>query len=71
MQIPIQTNDLAWYETEEGKVNFKANGSAYLIDVSKKHRVSNDGDTPRTHLMFTVDDTKHVSKYFKFHRNFI
>lgn len=66
LHIPLVTNDKCFFEYENEKLHLKADGSAYMIRVNKKHRYSNSGDSTRYHLIMDVRDLKHKTQYFKY-----
>ena len=49
LHIPLETNPQAWFEISGKRYHLPADGSAYLINTSRVHRVGNDGPNPRAH----------------------
>jgi hypothetical protein len=66
LHIPLVTNEKCFFEYENEKLHLKADGSAYMIRVNKKHRYSNSGDSIRYHLIMDVRDIKHQTQNFKY-----
>lgn len=66
LHIPIITNPQVIFETEEGPSHLEADGSAYLLRVNRMHRVLNDGDDPRYHLIMNIFDTQHRSMHHRY-----
>ncbi len=54
LHIPIITNDQCFFEYENERHHLKADGSIYIIDVSRKHRAVNLSDTNRYHLIMNI-----------------
>lgn len=53
IQIPILTNDSAYWQTSEGDTVLQA-GYAYLVDTIEPHGTHNKGNTPRIHLKCSI-----------------
>ena len=51
VHVPLTTNDRAVFVIEDIMYKMKV-GSAYKVNISKKHMVVNNGTTPRIHFMF-------------------
>ncbi|MBN8539329.1 MAG: aspartyl/asparaginyl beta-hydroxylase domain-containing protein [Deltaproteobacteria bacterium] len=51
LHVPIETNPDSWFEISGRRYHLPADGSGYLINTSRPHRVGNSGVTPRTHLV--------------------
>lgn len=69
IHIPIQTNTGCFLEYENSRHFLPADGSIYLIDASSKHRVVNEGDTDRYHLVSYGYDLLGASKSLKYKSN--
>lgn len=54
LHIPVITNPLCTFEYVDQKFHFPADGSSYIIDVSKRHRVLNLSDEERYHIMMDI-----------------
>lgn len=54
LHIPIITNSLCTFEYPDKKYHLSADGSAYIIEVSKPHRVLNLSNEERYHLMMDI-----------------
>lgn len=54
LHIPIITNELCRFEYRDQSFHLPADGSAYIIDVSKEHRVLNESNEDRYHLMMDL-----------------
>lgn len=57
LHIPIETNPEAWFEIDGRRYHLPADGSAYLVNTSRLHRIGNPGSTKRTHLVSIVYPT--------------
>lgn len=68
LHIPILTNPGCFFETETERAHLPADGRAYFLFVNGMHRVVNDGDTPRYHLVVDVNDTKKVTQHHQYHK---
>jgi aspartyl/asparaginyl beta-hydroxylase (cupin superfamily) len=53
VHVPLATNNASFMFVGELQHNLSV-GSAYLIDTTVAHAVSNNGETPRIHFMFDV-----------------
>lgn len=51
LHIPIETNPDSWFEISGRRYHLPADGSGYLINTSRPHRIGNSGHSPRTHLV--------------------
>jgi hypothetical protein len=51
LHVPIETNPTAWIQISGRRYYLPADGSGYLINTSRPHKVGNSGATPRTHLV--------------------
>lgn len=51
--LPIMTNDLAMFTVGDETIKMQE-GQCWEINNKKVHRVVNDGDTDRTHLIFDI-----------------
>ena len=51
LHIPIETNPDAWFEISGRRYHLPADGSGYLVNTSRPHRIGNSGNSPRTHLV--------------------
>jgi hypothetical protein len=54
LHIPLITNEKCTFEYKNRKWHLPADGSSYLLDVSKPHRVLNLSNEKRYHLMMDV-----------------
>lgn len=54
LHIPLETNSEAWMEVAGTRYHLPADGSAYLLNTSRPHRVANPGATSRTHLVMVL-----------------
>lgn len=66
LHIPIVTNPGCFFETEEGRAHLSADGSAYFLAVNCMHRVVNEGETNRYHLVMDIVDTKGVTTHYRY-----
>lgn len=66
LHIPIMTNEKCLFNCEEGSVHLPASGAAYLLRVNRMHRVTNESDEDRIHLIMSVQDTQGISKHHRF-----
>jgi hypothetical protein len=60
LHIAIETNELCfnggWDENgKEFKFHIPADGHVWFINTGVKHFAANNGDTPRIHLVMSVD----------------
>lgn len=69
LHVPIETNSHCFFECEEGKAHLPADGSVYLLRVNRLHRVYNNGETSRYHLVMDVDDALGVSVHHQKRKN--
>lgn len=69
LHVPIETNEHCFFECDEGKAHLPADGSAYLLRVNRMHRVYNDGQSSRFHLVMDVDDTMNISLHHRQRKN--
>ncbi len=51
VHVPLTTNDRAIFIVD-GITHWLRAGSAYKVNISKRHMVVNNGSTPRIHFMF-------------------
>jgi hypothetical protein len=65
LHIPIITNTLCTFECDEGSVHLPADGSAYILDVSREHQVFNRGETDRIVLISDVVDRPWVTRHHR------
>ncbi len=54
LHIPIITNEHCFFEYQDRRTHFPADGSAYVIDVGRPHRVLNLSSENRFHLMMDL-----------------
>lgn len=54
LHIPIETNPEAWIEIDDRRYHLPADGSAYLVNTSRKHRIGNPGAGNRTHFVSVI-----------------
>lgn len=54
LHIPVETNPDAWMQVGREHFHLPADGSAYLLNTSRAHRVGNPGATARTHLVLVL-----------------
>lgn len=59
LHIPIRTNELCFFDYENERHHLEADGSIYLIEVSKKHRAVNLSSENRYHLIMDVSYRKY------------
>lgn len=59
IQVPILTNDRAYWIDRDGIKTVLQPGYAYLVDTWYDHGTINEGNTPRIHIKFSVNK-KHV-----------
>lgn len=62
LHIPILTNENCYFEIENGRAHLPADGSAYFLHVNRMHRVVNEGQTSRYHLVMNVRDDLGISQ---------
>ncbi len=55
VHVPLVTNEGAVFMVEDHAYHLKV-GSAYKVNVSKRHSVANNGAIPRIHFMFDCYD---------------
>ncbi len=65
LHVPIVTNQGCYFETREEREHLPADGSAYFIYVNREHRVVNEGDQDRFHLVMDVVDRNAISKFHR------
>lgn len=65
LHIPIFTNEKCFFQTRDESQHLPADGSAYFLYVNREHRVVNDGDTDRYHLIMDVVDLNQNSKFHR------
>jgi hypothetical protein len=61
INIPIVTNETCFLENGSGRMHLAADGSGYLIDVSRPHRAVNGTRDRRIHLVTNVIDVRGVT----------
>lgn len=66
LHIPIITNEFCFFETRKEREHIPADGSGYFVYVNREHRVVNDGNQNRYHLVVDVKDVQQVSKFHRF-----
>jgi hypothetical protein len=66
LHIPIITNEDCFYECDEGRVHFPADGAAYVIAVNRMHQVFNHGTEDRYHLIMNIIDAQGVTASHSF-----
>ena len=54
LHIPIITNEKCFFDYENERHHLDADGSIYIIDVSKKHRAVNLSNESRYHLIMNI-----------------
>lgn len=59
--IAIETNEKAVFNG----VHIPADGYVWFANTGVNHWVKNDGETPRTHLIFNMDGQELLEKYWK------
>ncbi len=67
LHIPLITNSKCFFETEEGKEHFAANGNAYFVKVNVRHRVINQGTTDRIHIIMDVRDELNFTQHHRYY----
>lgn len=65
LHIPIFTNPEAVFTCDDESAHMPADGSAYLLNVSREHQVFNRGTTDRVILLADVVDRPWISKYHR------
>ncbi len=65
LHIPIFTNPDAVFVCEGEEAHMPADGSAYIIDVSREHQVFNRGKTDRIILLADVNDRPWITKFHR------
>jgi hypothetical protein len=55
VHVPLTSNHDSFFFIEDTPFNFNP-GFAYRVDTTKRHAVTNDGETPRIHFMFDVGE---------------
>ncbi len=55
LHIPIRTNDKCFFEYENSRHHLEADGSCFIINVSKKHRALNLSSENRYHLIMDIE----------------
>lgn len=63
LHVPIITNPKCFFQTRGGAEHFEANGLARIIYVNQEHRVLNQGDTDRFHLIMDITDSKGITQF--------
>ena len=54
LHIPIETNPEAWMEIEGRRYHMPADGSGYLVNTARLHRIGNLGSSTRTHIVSVI-----------------
>ena len=54
LHVPIESNPEAWFEIEGRRYHLPADGSAFLVNTSRMHRIGNPGPTRRSHIVSVV-----------------
>lgn len=65
LHIPILTNEGCFFECDEGGAHLPADGSAYLLSVNRRHRVINNGNEHRYHIVMDICDRNKISQYHR------
>jgi hypothetical protein len=65
LHIPIMTNPGCTFECEEGSAHMPADGSIYILSVSRLHQVFNRGESDRIHLIMDITDESGVTKHHR------
>jgi hypothetical protein len=65
LHIPIFTNPKAVFVCEGEEVHMPANGSAYIVDVSREHQVFNRGSTDRIILLADIVDRPWITNFHR------
>jgi hypothetical protein len=70
LHVPIITNSGCIFEAQESDAtevaHMPADGSSYILRVNRMHRVSNNGDADRFHLVMDVWDTRGITKHHRY-----
>ncbi len=61
MHVPIITNELCYYECELGISHIPADGNAHVIRVNQLHRVINESNQDRYHLVMDVTVSEDIA----------
>lgn len=65
LHIPIVTNPDCTFECDEGAAHLPADGSAYVLDVSREHQVFNRGATDRIVLISDIIDRPWITRHHR------
>lgn len=65
LHVPLITNAGCFFETRGERDHLAADGSSYFLFVNREHRVVNEGDTHRYHLVMDVWDRTGVSHFHR------
>ncbi len=65
LHIPIITNSGAVFVCENEEAHMPADGSAYVLDVSREHQVFNRGEADRIILLADVVDRPWITKHHR------
>lgn len=65
LHIPIFTNPEAVFSCDDESAHMPADGSAYIIDVSREHQVFNRGTTDRIILLADIVDRPWITKFHR------
>lgn len=81
LHIPLETNEECFFcyplpdhnslpvNDQEERHHMKADGSVYLVNVSRLHRIINRGSTRRVHIIMNVWDTKPLSRHLGYYED--
>jgi hypothetical protein len=58
LHIPIETNDLCFFDYENERHHLAADGSIYILNISKMHRALNLSKVNRYHLIMNINYLK-------------
>lgn len=65
LHIPIFTNSGAVFVCDEGEAHMPADGSAYILNVSREHQVFNRGTTDRIILLADIVDRPWITNFHR------
>jgi hypothetical protein len=66
LHVPIMTNKLCVFLTEEGGCHMPADGSVFVLSTNRLHAIENLSDEDRIHIIMDVWDTKGVTKHHRY-----
>jgi aspartyl/asparaginyl beta-hydroxylase len=66
LHVPIITNKLCVFLTEEGGQYMPADGSVFVLRTNRLHAIENLSDEDRIHIIMDVWDTKGVTKHHRY-----